>query len=401
MDLGDSCSLDYLQDATRFLFNLTSDGKGGLLHEGISSEQMRKGEILLTRRATRRRRMSERGVSRNENQFRLVDHFAELIAPSSDEVYLDLAASLISQEKPRGSALVAAWKAIRKTFVPYEAWLTKEVEWHCEPRYLEPEIPLTKKEIEQAEARELKEKAVAAFELCMANAVNWKSAVMVVADDLDIDFSRQAIKFNKSRLTEEKSRPDQAVKPDPIPVDLWGKFDPPDLPRGLLPPLIEEFAFTMGEQMGADPAGIAMSCLCVCGAAISDAIKVKVKRHADWYEAARIWVCIVGAPSTKKTQILSAATRPLCAIDSRLLGEWKEKMNRFNALPPEDRKGKKPPLQKRKRIEDITTEAPQMVLEGSTDGILCVQDELSGWVNGQIQRRQGCFGRPRLLAKVI
>jgi hypothetical protein len=75
--------------------------------------------------------MNERGVSRCENQFKLADYFAELIAPTDGGVYLEIAASLISQEKPRGSALAAAWKAIRRTFIPYESWLTKEVEWHC------------------------------------------------------------------------------------------------------------------------------------------------------------------------------------------------------------------------------------------------------------------------------
>lgn len=122
-----------------------------------------------------------------------------------------------------------------------------------------------------------------------------------------------------------------------------------------------------------------MACLCVCGAAISDNIKLKVKRHAEWYEAARIWVSVVGAPSTKKTPILSAATRPLCAIDSRMLNDWQQAMKRFNALPPEDKKGKTPPLQKRLRIEDTTIEAAQVVLEGSTEGILCFNDELSGF----------------------
>jgi hypothetical protein len=40
------------------------------------------------------------------------------------------------------------------------------------------------------------------------------------------------------------------------PVDLWGKFDPPTLPRGLLPKVIEDFAFDQGRTMGADEAGL-------------------------------------------------------------------------------------------------------------------------------------------------
>jgi hypothetical protein len=52
-------------------------------------------------------------------------------------------------------------------------------------------------------------------------------------------------------------------------------FEPAALPRGLLPKVIEDYAFTMGEIMGADPAGLAMAALTVCGAAISTALRCK------------------------------------------------------------------------------------------------------------------------------
>ena len=56
---------------------------------------------------------------------------------------------------------------------------------------------------------------------------------------------------------------------DPIePVDLWAKFDPPTLPRGLLPQLLEEFAFERSAVMGCDPTGLALGALAVCAASI-------------------------------------------------------------------------------------------------------------------------------------
>ena len=78
------------------------------------------------------------------------------------------------------------------------------------------------------------------------------------------------------------------------PVDLWDNFDPPKLPEGLLPPLIEQFALLNGKQMGADPAGLAVAALVTCAAAIPDQVQIKVKRHDDWKESPRLWAALVG-----------------------------------------------------------------------------------------------------------
>src|SRR5690606_20002737 len=67
--------------------------------------------------------------------------------------------------------------------------------------------------------------------------------------------------------------PQVSMPADPVagmgddPVDLWGRFLPPELPSGLLPPLIEDFARTRGRLMGADPAGLAVAALVTCAAA--------------------------------------------------------------------------------------------------------------------------------------
>ena len=90
------------------------------------------------------------------------------------------------------------------------------------------------------------------------------------------------------------------------PVDLWAKFDPPTLPRGVLPEVIEEFAFDRGMTMGCDMSGIAVGALAVCAAAIPDDIKLQPKKHdTEWQEAARLWVALVGDPSTMKTPMIS------------------------------------------------------------------------------------------------
>ena len=70
---------------------------------------------------------------------------------------------------------------------------------------------------------------------------------------------------------EEQARHAEAAADPADPVDLWAKFDPPPLPRGLLPKVIEDFAFDRGRTMGGDVAGIAVGALVVCAAAIPDA----------------------------------------------------------------------------------------------------------------------------------
>lgn len=136
----------------------------------------------------------------------------------------------------------------------------------------------------------------------------------------------------------------------------------------------------MSAHMGACPSGLAMSALTVMASAIPDRVRLQVKEHDEyWAEPARLWTVLVGGPSTKKSPILSAAIRPLASMDNALVKDWQERLKAWNALSKEERLLIPEPLQRRYRIQDTTVEAAQEVLKGSTQGILCTQDELSGW----------------------
>jgi hypothetical protein len=54
-------------------------------------------------------------------------------------------------------------------------------------------------------------------------------------------------------------------------------------------------------------------------------------------------------------------------------------MEYYDNLSKAERKTTERPMQRRLRLEDTTIEGAQEVLKDSPDGVLCIQDELSGW----------------------
>jgi len=172
--------------------------------------------------------------------------------------------------------------------------------------------------------------------------------------------------------------------PTPVndnPVDLWARNVPPPMPVGLLPPLLERFAVTRAQMLGGDPGGLAMAALAVCAAAIPDTISVKVKQHENWTENARLWVMLIGDPSSKKSPIMRAAAGGLSKMDSAMLREHEQKLLQWQRDKKDGCEGDKP-QETRLRIEDITMEAAQEVCRWSPAGVLALQDELSGWFGG-------------------
>lgn len=164
------------------------------------------------------------------------------------------------------------------------------------------------------------------------------------------------------------------------PVDIWDNADHPPLPIDTLPEVIGDFASIMADTMGADPAGLAMAALAVCGAAIPDSIEIQPKEHdRSWTENGRLWVGLVGLPSTMKTPVISAATRPLRRLDQDMYRQYAEAKSAYDELDKEARKATDAPRHTRLVLEDTTIEAAQEVLKDSPDGVLLVQDELSGW----------------------
>ena len=144
--------------------------------------------------------------------------------------------------------------------------------------------------------------------------------------------------------------------------------------------------------MGADMAGVAVGALVVCAAAIPDKIKLQVKRHnPGWLESARLWAALVGPVSAKKSPIMNAVARPLKGIDSEMARRYSEERARHDRLSKVEQLQTPVPKQRRLLLQDTTIEAAQDILKDSPDGMLCYQDELSGWF-GSMDKYSGGRG---------
>lgn len=99
----------------------------------------------------------------------------------------------------------------------------------------------------------------------------------------------------------------------------------------------------------------------------------------------------VGLPSTKKSPIISTTIKPLTKLDAELLNNFLFEMRLYEQMEKEQRKHAKKPVQTRLRLEDTTIEGAQEVLGGSPNGVLLVQDELSGFF-GSIDKYSGHRG---------
>lgn len=204
-------------------------------------------------------------------------------------------------------------------------------------------------------------------------------------DSVSVSFNAALRAFAKAK----QSKADEA-KAEAQPLDLWAKYNPPSLPKGILPDIIERFAVSRADQMGVDPGGLAMSALTACAAVIRDSIRIKVKQHENWTESARIWTMLIGDPSFKKSPIMRAASGKIKQMDADMLRSGNKAMADWQDNGGHKGAGEMPKCP-RLRVEDITMEACQEVCRHSPDGIFVLQDELSGWFGG-IEKYSGGKG---------
>jgi hypothetical protein len=105
-----------------------------------------------------------------------------------------------------------------------------------------------------------------------------------------------------------------------------------------LPSVIEDFALEEAELMGVDPAGLAVGALAVCAGASPDRVKLRVKKHdPHWLECARIWVALVGDPSTKRSPTSGRVADEFIKLDTELARRYLDEKEVYDSLGKEER----------------------------------------------------------------
>lgn len=200
------------------------------------------------------------------------------------------------------------------------------------------------------------------------------------------------------------------------PADLFAEFIVPELQDNMLPKVIEDFVKDRAYIINTDSCFGALSCIITAAGVIDDRIKLEVGH--EWKESARLWGCIVGESSTKKTPMMQAVTKPLGNLIEKVSREDAEIARRQDILDArydaaykkykaaciesDDHDVKLPPFAKREerlrvKVKSLTTEGLEEVLKDCPRGIFCDVDELAGWLGSMDAYRASGAKKDRAL----
>jgi hypothetical protein len=116
--------------------------------------------------------------------------------------------------------------------------------------------------------------------------------------------------------------------PDLI-FDPWQKYVVPTFPLDVLPLGVRRFVQTQSIVIGCDPSALAMAALVNFGAALDHRFALKMMRNGDWWASPRLWVLLVGDPSTKKTPAINAAVHELEEHENRLRDRYEAQLAEY------------------------------------------------------------------------
>lgn len=159
-------------------------------------------------------------------------------------------------------------------------------------------------------------------------------------------------------------------------------FNPPlnvPMPLGALPEGLRNYIGAQARSLGCDRSALGLAVLTVSAAAIDARTQVRLSA-GGWKQRPIVWSLLIGDPSSMKTPVIDAATRPLLDLDNdanfRLEAErrtWRAaKAAKTVPLPP------RPELPAQFTIQDVTHQKACEILSRKPRGSLMVRDEISG-----------------------
>jgi hypothetical protein len=178
--------------------------------------------------------------------------------------------------------------------------------------------------------------------------------------------------------------------------DPWQRFIVPPFPIEVLPPVAQNFVIDHSAVIGCDPAAVAMSMLATFSGALNHTFALKMLKNGSWYASPRLWVALIGVPSTKKTPAINAATNPLAQYEMRLWKPYLRELAEYKkAKDAGDKAAQEPEPPPRWVASDTTVEAlGEILARDGGKGILIKADELSGWLSSMDRYATSGSDRP-------
>ena len=163
--------------------------------------------------------------------------------------------------------------------------------------------------------------------------------------------------------------------------DPWHQFVVPAFPMDTLAPHLRRFVDYLSVSTGGDPSACAMAALACCSGALDQEFQLKMKRTGTWYVKPRLWVMLVGNPSSKKSPIVSSCVKPIRSWQNVGVERYQKDFARWKEDKEGGAKGEPEPQKPtRYLLNHVTSEKLGEILSRQNRGIMVEQDEISGWL---------------------
>jgi hypothetical protein len=183
------------------------------------------------------------------------------------------------------------------------------------------------------------------------------------------------------------------------PADLWAEeSEPPSLPPGMLPHIVEEFAVDRGLRLGVEPGAVAVSFLTSLGSLVSAGNELQMRQlDPQWTVKPVMWAMLIGDPGTNKSGTLSLSMSPLRSVEKDWRTDFQKRKRTHEGLVAFSKQQKKPeatasdvfddsappptaPRCRRVETNDATTESMAALLAENHGGMLYFAEELAGFL---------------------
>ena len=201
-------------------------------------------------------------------------------------------------------------------------------------------------------------------------------------------------------------------EPEPLPELLPAV---PEFSESQLPDALRAWVMDIAERMQCPPDFPGVAAMVALGSVVGRRIGIHPKRYDSWLEVPNLWGAIVARPGYLKSPSLSEGLRPLRRLEAHARESFAEEATkreagevvgkaRLEALQQQmkiaAKSGKEDELRahetkyaemlkeqegksaRRYMTNDATTAKIGMLLNENPTGLMCVRDELVGWIRG-------------------